>query len=64
MHVNFCGLERPDVDKIDGSFPVIAIEQKTTSKVRLPPKFYDFRVCCMLVALMRIATIMARKWFI
>ena len=27
-----CGLERPDVDKIDGLSPVIAIEQKTTSK--------------------------------
>ena len=26
------GLERPDVDKIDGLSPVIAIEQKTTSK--------------------------------
>src|SRR5690606_6238430 len=25
-------LERPDVDKIDGLSPVIAIEQKTTSK--------------------------------
>ena len=26
------GLERPDVDKIDGLSPVIAIEQTTTSK--------------------------------
>src|SRR6056300_531658 len=26
------GLERPDVDKIDGLSPVIAIEQKTTGK--------------------------------
>ena len=26
------GLERPDVDKIDGLSPVIAIEQKSTSK--------------------------------
>ena len=26
------GFERPDVDKIDGLSPVIAIEQKTTSK--------------------------------
>ena len=26
------GLERPDVDKIDGLSPVIAIEQKTTNK--------------------------------
>src|SRR5574343_900319 len=26
------GLERPDVDKIDGLSPVMAIEQKTTSK--------------------------------
>jgi excinuclease UvrABC ATPase subunit len=29
---NFGGFERPDVDKIDGLSPVIAIEQKTTSK--------------------------------
>ena len=27
-------MERPDVDKIDGLSPVIAIEQKTTSKCR------------------------------
>jgi len=26
------GLERPDVDKIDGLSPVIAIEQKTTNR--------------------------------
>ena len=26
------GLERPDVDKIEGLSPVIAIEQKTTNK--------------------------------
>jgi excinuclease ABC subunit A len=31
MRVSFLGgLERPDVDKIDGLSPVIAIEQKTT----------------------------------
>jgi excinuclease ABC subunit A len=32
----FLRLERPDVDKIDGLSPVIAIEQKT-SKVRVLP---------------------------
>jgi excinuclease ABC subunit A len=41
------GLERPDVDKIDGLSPVIAIEQKTTSKsprstVGTITEFYDF----------------------
>ena len=28
------GMERPDVDKVSGLSPVIAIEQKTTSKNR------------------------------
>ncbi|NNJ88459.1 MAG: excinuclease ABC subunit UvrA, partial [Eudoraea sp.] len=41
------GLERPDVDKIDGLSPVIAIEQKTTSKsprstVGTVTEVYDF----------------------
>ncbi|MGA9588397.1 MAG: excinuclease ABC subunit UvrA, partial [Salegentibacter sp.] len=41
------GLERPDVDKIDGLSPVIAIEQKTTSKnprstVGTITEIYDF----------------------
>ncbi|MCJ8496952.1 excinuclease ABC subunit UvrA [Chryseobacterium salipaludis] len=41
------GLERPDVDKIDGLSPVIAIEQKTTSKnprstVGTVTELYDF----------------------
>ena len=27
------GMDRPDVDKVDGLSPVVAIEQKTTSKV-------------------------------
>lgn len=41
------GLERPDVDKIDGLSPVIAIEQKTTSKnprstVGTVTEIYDF----------------------
>ena len=41
------GLERPDVDKIDGLAPVIAIEQKTTSKsprstVGTITEVYDF----------------------
>ena len=42
-----CGLERPDVDKIDGLSPVIAIEQKTTNKsprstVGTITEIYDF----------------------
>src|SRR6056300_677203 len=41
------GLERPDVDKIDGLSPVIAIEQKTTSRsprstVGTITEVYDF----------------------
>jgi len=41
------GLERPDVDKIDGLSPVIAIEQRTTSKsprstVGTITELYDF----------------------
>ncbi len=41
------GLERPDVDKIEGLSPVIAIEQKTTSKnprstVGTVTELYDF----------------------
>lgn len=41
------GLERPDVDKIDGLSPVVAIEQKTTSKsprstVGTITELYDF----------------------
>ncbi|MDG1572862.1 excinuclease ABC subunit UvrA [Robiginitalea sp. M366] len=41
------GLERPDVDKIDGLSPVIAIEQKTTSRsprstVGTVTEVYDF----------------------
>lgn len=40
-------MERPDVDKIDGLSPVIAIEQKTTSKsprstVGTITEIYDF----------------------
>ena len=41
------GLERPDVDKIEGLSPVIAIEQKTTNKnprstVGTVTELYDF----------------------
>src|ERR687898_1615337 len=41
------GLERPDVDKIDGLSPVISIEQKTTSRnprstVGTVTEIYDF----------------------
>ena len=41
------GMERPDVDKIDGLSPVIAIEQKTTNKnhrstVGTVTELYDF----------------------
>ena len=51
------GLERPDVDKIDGLSPVIAIEQKTTSKshdlqLELLPKFMISYVCFMHVLVM------------
>ena len=47
MHVNLGGLERPDVDKIDGLSPVISIEQKTTNKnprstVGTITEIYDF----------------------
>ena len=62
------GLERPDVDKIDGLSPVIAIEQKTTSKsprstVEPLPKFMISCVCFMLVVLMLTVIIQAKKWF-
>jgi excinuclease ABC subunit A len=62
------GLERPDVDKIDGLSPVIAIEQKTTSKsprstVGTIQKFMISCVCFMLVALTHIVTTLERKWF-
>ena len=48
------GLERPDVDKIDGLSPVIAIEQKTVSRsprstVGTITEVYDFLrllFCC------------------
>jgi excinuclease ABC subunit A len=61
------GLERPDVDKIDGLSPVIAIEQKTTSKsprstVGTITEIYDF-LRFMLVVPMRTVTTVARKWF-
>ena len=41
------GMERPDVDKVDGLSPVVAIEQKTTSKsprstVGTITELYDF----------------------
>jgi excinuclease ABC subunit A len=62
------GLERPDVDKIDGLSPVIAIEQKNfkspRSTVGTITEIYDFLcVCFMLVALMRTVTILVRKWY-
>jgi excinuclease UvrABC ATPase subunit len=62
------GLERPDVDKIDGLSPVIAIEQKTTSKsprstLVLLLKFMIFCVCFLLVLLMHTVTTQAKKWF-
>ena len=38
LYSSFLGnMERPEVDKIDGLSPVIAIEQKTTSKVLALP---------------------------
>lgn len=41
------GLERPDIDKIDGLSPVVVIEQKTTSKnsrytIGTITEIYDF----------------------
>jgi excinuclease UvrABC ATPase subunit len=60
-------LERPDVDKIDGLSPVIAIEQKTTSKsprstVGTITEIYDS--LCLLYAqkLMLIAIIQASRF--
>jgi hypothetical protein len=56
-------LERPDVDKIDGLSPVIAIRQKTTSKSHDLPlalsvqKFMTFFDCCSLVQVMPTVTI-------
>jgi excinuclease UvrABC ATPase subunit len=60
------GLERPDVDKIDGLSPVIAIEQKTTSKsprstVGTITEIYT-SVYFMHVPRMPIVTIQERKW--
>jgi len=47
------GLERPDVDKIDGLSPVVAIEQKTVSRsprstVGTITELYDFSGYCTL----------------
>ena len=46
MLVSFGGLERPDVDKIEGLSPVIAIEQnhqqKSRSTVGTVTELYDF----------------------
>ena len=61
------GLERPDVDKIDGLSPVIAIEQKTTSKsprstVVLLPKSMTFCACSMHVHPTHIVIAQARRW--
>jgi excinuclease ABC subunit A len=59
------GLERPDVDKIDGLSPVIAIEQKT-AKALVPPWVqllkYDFLRLLYARARMPIVTIQERKW--
>lgn len=46
------GLERPDVDKIEGLSPVIAIEQKPQTKnprstVGTVTELYDFLVYCL-----------------
>ena len=62
------GLERPDVDKIDGLSPVIAIEQKTTSKsprstVGTITEIYDFLRYYMRVQQMPTVIIREKKWF-
>jgi len=63
------GLERPDVDKIDGLSPVIAIEQKTTAKVRVPlwepsPKSTTSCVYYTLVLVMLTVITREKKWFL
>ena len=59
--------ERPDVDKIDGLSPVIAIEQKTTSKnprstVGTITEIYDFLRLMFLELGLHIVIIQKRKW--
>jgi excinuclease ABC subunit A len=66
MPDNFRGLERPDVDKIDGLSPVIAIEQKTTSKALVLPWVQLLKYMTSCVYFMHvpriIVTIQERKW--
>jgi excinuclease ABC subunit A len=61
------GLERPDVDKIDGLSPVIAIEQNNfkspRSTVGTITEIYDFLRLLYARALMRTVTILVRKWY-
>ena len=61
------GLERPDVDKIDGLSPVISIEQKTTNKnprstVGTITEIYDFLRLYMHEYLMHILILQVKKW--
>jgi hypothetical protein len=61
------GLERPDVDKIDGLSPVIAIEQRPPAKALVLPwvqllKYMTSCVYFMHVPRMPIVTIQERKW--
>ena len=61
------GLERPDVDKIDGLSPVIAIEQKTTSKsprstVGTITEIYDTCACSLRGLLMLLVIPQAKRW--
>ena len=60
-------IERPDVDKITGLSPVIAIEQKTTNKnprstVGTTRKYMIFFVCFLRVQEKPIRTSRARRW--
>jgi excinuclease ABC subunit A len=60
-------LERPDVDKIEGLSPVIAIEQKTTNKnprstVGTVTELYDFLRLFMQEFLMPILRRQERSW--
>ena len=63
------GLERPDVDKIDGLSPVIAIEQKRQAKVHVLLlvqllKFMIFYVCFLPVQAKLTVIIPEKKWFL
>ena len=56
-------MERPDVDKITGLSPVVAIEQKTTNKNPRPRSTISC-VCCMRARRAPIHPSRARRWCI